>query len=193
MINYCAECVVSKDLDPNQAAANAQMVAMGNGLQRIPQGDGAWRVAGPFWQMAELFKRQMEEVYAKFEATGVSAMDPDDPPPGVALRMEYSTFCQGFLPHLSSDEGEKLLAMFGLTGDYTEVPDQPTESHNCGGCGAALTTVVGARVVVCESCGRRVDIAAGSIPCHNCGAQLDFPEGESHLACPYCQTQNQRV
>src|SRR3569623_2210352 len=49
MINYCAECVVSKDLAPNQMAANAQMVAMGNGLQRIPQGDGAWRVAGPFW------------------------------------------------------------------------------------------------------------------------------------------------
>jgi len=193
LVAYFAECATAKDLDPAQALQNAQMQTMTASLARVPTPDGAWRVAGPFFPMADMFRKQMEEVYAGFAASGVAAMDPDDPPPGVALRMEYSTFCQGWLPHLPPEDGERLLREFGLTGDYTEVVAQPTEDHSCGGCGAHLQTVIGARVVVCESCGRSVDIQSGAVPCHNCGAPLNFPVGSSHLACPFCQTQNQRV
>lgn len=192
-VAYCAACTVAKDFDPNQREQNQRLAALTAALQRIPTPDGAWRVVGPFWEMADLFRTQMAQVYAGFESSGVAALDPDDPPPGVALKLEYSTFCQGWLPHLSPEDGDRLLREFGLTGDYTEYTPVDTETHACGGCGGRLTTVVGARVVVCESCGRRVDIAAGSLPCHNCGADLSFPEGSSHLACPFCGTQNQRV
>ena len=55
------------------------------------------------------------------DATGVLAMDPDEAPPGVPLRMEYSTFCQGWIPHLQPADAARLLTMFGLSGEYSKV------------------------------------------------------------------------
>jgi LSD1 subclass zinc finger protein len=107
--------------------------------------------------------------------------------------MEYSTFCQGWLPHLSPEDGERLLEYYGIKGEYTKVEAQPTETHPCGGCGVELVTVPGAKVVVCESCGFRIDIQGGAVPCHQCGAPLTYPVGVDELACPYCRTQTARV
>lgn len=193
MVAYCAECSVCKDLDPQQQQLDAQVNALINAFQRIPVADGAWRVSGDFWTVAQLWKHQMELAYAAMEAAGVSTMDPDDPPPGVALKMELSTFCQAWLPHLSPEDGQRLLQYYGQTGDYTKLEPQPTENHSCGGCGAELHTVVGARVVVCEDCGLQIDMLNGPVPCRQCGAPLSFPVGASHLACPYCTSQTQRV
>ncbi|MCU1454991.1 MAG: hypothetical protein JWN46_3137 [Acidimicrobiales bacterium] len=193
LIAYLAEAAVTKDLEPSQLKQNAEMEILGRSLQRIPTPDGAWRVAGPFWEMAALFKAQMEQVYALLDRVGVLAMDPDEPPPGVALRMECSTFCQGWLPHLSPEDGVRLLAELELTGDYVKLEPQPTLAHTCGGCGAELQTVPGARIVVCEACGRRLDIAAGPITCRGCGASLSFPVGTSTVACPACHAATQRV
>ena len=146
-----------------------------------------------FWQVADLWKQQMDLAYRSMATHGVTALDPDEPPPGVALKMEHSTFCQAWLPHLTPDDGARLLERYGLTGDYVQAPDQPTEQHRCGGCGADLVTVVGARVVVCETCGLQIEIAAGAVPCRQCGAPLELPVGVDRLTCPYCRSQTARV
>jgi DNA-directed RNA polymerase subunit RPC12/RpoP len=193
MVAYCAECSVVKDMDPQQQQMEAEVNAVINAFQRIPTETGPWLVAGDFWRAAELWKQQMDLAYAMIDATGVAALDPDDPPPGVALKMEYSTFCQSWLPHLPADDGERLLSFYGMTGDYTQVEPQATEPHACGGCGVELRTVAGARIVVCEDCGHRIDIRTGSIPCRQCGAPLSYPVGVNQLQCPYCRTQTGRV
>ncbi len=193
MVAYCAESAVCKDMDPVQQQMDAQMATMIASLPRIPTADGAWMIGGDFWSMAALWKQQLDLAYASMEHNGVSAMDPDDPPPGVALKMEYSTFAQAWLPHLSAGDGQRALAMFGLTGDYVQAESRPLEHHRCGGCGTELDTVVGARVVVCEECGRQIDIAGGPAPCRNCGAPLSFPTTASRLSCPYCKAETQRV
>ena len=193
MVAYCAESAVYKDMDPAQQQMDAQMATMIAERPRLPTVDGAWMLGGDVMPMAELWKRQIDLAYAGMAQHGITAMDPDDPPPGVAVKMEYSTFCQMWLPHIAASVGEKMLAHFGLTADYDKVEPQPLEQHACGGCGAELQTVVGARVVVCESCGLRVDIAGGMIPCRNCGAPINFPEAQSRLNCPYCRVETQRV
>ncbi|MEI6623227.1 MAG: hypothetical protein WCP28_15105 [Actinomycetes bacterium] len=193
LVAYLAETAVTKDLDPAQAPLDAQMASLTGSLQRIPTAGGAWLVAGPFWPMAELFKQQMELAYALINSTGVSAMDPDDCPSGVALAMEYSTFCQGWLPHLSAEDGQRLLAAFGLTGEYVKLEPQPTDDYQCGGCGARLQAVQGAQAIVCEDCGTTLDIKTGPAPCRTCGAPLCFPVSASHLACPYCHSETQHI
>lgn len=192
-IHYQVECAVTKDFDPRQAPLDAQMAAQLAALQRIPQPGGAWRVAGPFWEYAQAYKQQMELVYALLQQTGVLALDPDQAPPGVPLRMEYSTFCQSWLPHLSAADGQRLLEFYGLVAEYDQVQPTPTALHRCGGCGAQLHTVAGARQVVCEACGRSLDIAGGDVPCRRCGAHLSFPVAVNQVQCPYCQTDNRRV
>jgi LSD1 subclass zinc finger protein len=192
-IHFQVECAVTKDFDPRQAPLDAQMAGQLAALQRLPQPGGAWRVAGPFWEYAQAYKQQMELVYALLQTTGVLALDPDQAPPGVPLRMEYSTFCQSWLPHLSAEDGQRLLEFYGLNAEYDQVQPTPTALHHCGGCGAPLHTVPGARQVVCEACGRSLDIAGGDVPCRQCGAHLSFPVAVNQVQCPYCQTDNRRV
>ena len=192
-IAYQAECAVTKDFDPQQAPLDAQMAALTSRLQRLPTPGGTWLVAGSFGPYAETFKRQMELAYALFHQTGVDALDPDQPPPGVALHMEFSSFCQAWLPHLSPADGERLLALYGLKAQYDQVRPQPTNVQQCGACGSRLHTLAGARQVVCEARGHTLDISAGAVPCRKCGAQLSFPVAVRQVVCPYCQTETRRV
>jgi len=135
----------------------------------------------------------METTYQLLERSGVLAMDPDEAPPGVPLRMEYSTFCQGWLPHLKPDDADRFLGLFGLTGQYNRVDVTDAVTKKCGACGDELKTLPGANAVICESCGRKLDIAGGETPCHTCGARLSFPVGVSGLECPYCHSATHRI
>ena len=47
--------------------------------------------------------------------------------------------------------------------------------------------------LVCESCGRKLDIAGGQMPCQTCGAPLSFPIGVSRIECPYCHSETHRI
>ncbi|HEX7557042.1 MAG TPA: hypothetical protein VF338_10495, partial [Leptolinea sp.] len=193
MIDYLVESAVTKDLDPRQAPMNARMAELVASLQRIPTPGGAWMAAGGFWPYAELFKQQMELTYALMHETGVDAMDPDKAPPGVALRMEYTTFCQAWLPHLPPAEGERLLKLYGLNAEYDEVKPQQTSRRQCGMCGSEILTLPGAKQVVCENCGFTIDVGSDAVPCRKCGNLLSFPVSASHVVCPYCSTDTRRI
>jgi DNA-directed RNA polymerase subunit RPC12/RpoP len=192
-IGYQVECAVVKDFDPRQAALDEQAARLAASLQRAPAPNGTWLVVGGFWPYAELFKQQIDLAYEQIHAAGVDALDPDHAPRGVDVRMEYSTFCQGWLPHLSPADGERLLKLFGLDAEYIEIKGQPTDLHRCGACGVQLHTVSGARAVVCEACGHTLDIGGGDVPCPRCGAKLSFPVSVSRVTCPYCHTEARRV
>jgi LSD1 subclass zinc finger protein len=140
-----------------------------------------------------MFKELIDQGYRMLGAAGVLAMDPDEAPPGVAVRMEYSTFCQGWIPHLPPAGAGRLLAIFGLTGEYARVDVTGAVTKNCGRCGDKLHTLPGANAVVCESCGTKLDIAGGEVPCQTCGAPLSFPVGSSGIECPYCHSGTHRL
>lgn len=193
LIDYFAECAVIKDLDPQQAILQARMDTLTAALQRIPIPGSAWRVAGPFWEYAAMFKQQMEMTYALLKQVRVLAMDPDHAPEGVPIRMEYSTFCQGWLPHLSPEDGDRLLKFYGLASEYDEFKPLQTDHHQCGACGSDLQTLPGAKEVVCDSCGFKIDVGSQPVPCQKCGALLSFPVSANHVICPYCSTDTRRV
>jgi DNA-directed RNA polymerase subunit RPC12/RpoP len=193
LIDYFAECAVVKDLDPHQATLQVKMDALVAALQRIPTPGGAWMVAGPFWEYAALYKEQMEGTYALIHQLGADQLDPDHASPEVALRMEYTTFCQAWLPHLSSTDGERLLKFYGLNSEYDEVQPHESEGRHCGSCGSDVEALPGAKQVVCESCGFTLDVGSQAVPCQKCGALLSFPVSTNHVVCPYCSTDTRRV
>ncbi len=193
LIDYFAECAMVKDLDPHQAALQTKMDSLVAALQRIPTPGGAWMVAGPFWEYAALFKQQMVGTYTLIRQLGVHSMDPDGASETVALRMEYTTFCQAWLPHLSPPDGEKLLKFYGLNAEYDEVQPHESEQRHCGQCGSDIEALPGAKQVVCESCGFTLDVGSQAVPCQKCGAQLSFPVSANHVVCPYCSTDTRRV
>jgi len=194
MASYITECTVVRDFDPDLAMLDVKFNMALRGLKRRPTPAGQpWRVSDEIWQVATLFKEQMEATYKLLDERGVLAMDPDEAPPGVPIRMELPTFCQGWIPHLEQAQADYLLAMFGLTGEYRRVDVADAEMRKCGGCGDELTVLPDARAVVCESCGRKLDIAGGQTPCQTCGAPLSFPLGVSRIECPYCHSETHRI
>lgn len=193
LIDYFAECAVVKDMDSHQETLQSKMDGLVAALQRIPTPGGAWIVAGPFWEYAALFKKQMEGTYALIRKLGVHELDPDKASDTVALRMEYSTFCQAWLPHLSPADGERLLKLYGLNAEYDEVKPLETDQRHCGSCGSDVEVLPGAKQVVCESCGFTLDVNSQAIPCQNCGSLLSFPISTNHVICPYCSTDTRRV
>jgi DNA-directed RNA polymerase subunit RPC12/RpoP len=192
-IGYSAECAVIKEMDPHQTSLQAKMDGLVARLQRIPTPGGAWMVAGPFWEYATLFKEQMEGTYALIRQMGADQLDPDHALPEIALRMEYTTFCQAWLPHLSAADGERLLKFYGLNAEYDEVKPHESEQRHCGGCGSDIEVFPGAKQVVCESCGFTIDVAGMAVPCQKCGASLSFPVGTNQVVCPCCSTDTRRV
>ena len=70
--------------------------------------------------------------YALIRQLGADQLDPDHASPEVALRMEYTTFCQAWLPHLSPADGEQLLKFYGLNSEYDEVQPHESEQRHCG-------------------------------------------------------------
>jgi len=192
-INYQVECFVSKDFDPKQAELEANVQRLASMLQRVPTPDGTWRAVGPFWEYAETFKKQMEIAYDEIHKQGIDALDPDHAPAGIPLRIEYSYFCQAWLPHLTPEEGDRLLKFFGLSGEYYEYKFVESDSHKCGSCGSEILHLPGAKQVICENCGFTIDVGSQPLPCRKCGALLSFPVSAKQITCPYCQTNNQRV
>lgn len=193
MVAYLAESQLRKDFDPGLATLEMQMNAMIGTLRRTPNGTGPWLVSDGIWQVAALFKELIDKSYQMLGAAGVLAMDPDEATPAVAVRMEYSTFCQGWIPHLRPEDTGRFLAMFGLTAQYARVDVTGAVAKNCGRCGDKLPTIPGANAVICESCGTKLDIAGGEVPCQTCGAPLSFPVGSSGIECPYCHSGTHRL
>jgi DNA-directed RNA polymerase subunit RPC12/RpoP len=193
MVEYLTESALTKDRDPEQVPLEADMLRLSSALGRTPVPGSAWRVSGPFWEYAETFKKQMERVYAKMDENGVLARDPDQAPAGVPIQMEYSTFAQGWLPHLSHEDGEKLLKFYGLSGEYDEFKPLDTDKRQCGNCGSEMHVLPDAREVICETCYHPIDVDSQPLPCQKCGAALSFPVDVDRIACPYCSTENRRV
>jgi DNA-directed RNA polymerase subunit RPC12/RpoP len=192
-VNYLVECMVAREFDTSARQVGLQLVAATRALQRIPQPDGSYRVGDGIWQVAALFKRQMEMGYKLLADQGVLELDPEQAPVSVWLHMEYTVFCQNWLPKLPPADADRFLDFFGLKGEYTKMKVITTETKKCGGCGDELKTVPGAQAVVCESCGKKLDIAGGEVPCQNCGAPASFPVRTSTIDCPYCHTATHRA
>ncbi len=192
-LHYQVECFLARDFDKSTHQVGAQLAAATQALRRIPLPNGDFYVSDGIWQVAALYKQQMELGYQLLKDNGIMALDPEGAPVAIWLRMEYTVFCQNWLPKMPKEDSERLLAFFGLNGNYSAVKITSTETRKCGSCGDELTTVPGAQQVICESCGRKLDIGGGQVPCQQCGAPLSFPVGTATLDCPYCHTTTHRV
>jgi hypothetical protein len=146
-----------------------------------------------FWSLHGAVKQQLERGAAVYAEAGVYELQPDEAPRELQRSLDWSVFAQGWIPYLEDADVERLLAESGLSGDYDEVPDVHFGTRHCGHCGGELSVVDGARCVVCEACGHRVDVSVAEIKCGQCAGMISLPQGEARGACPFCQSMVVRV
>jgi len=191
---YLAEGAVVTALDAG-ARTHAAAVAKATGEFIVREvRPGTLRVdPGSFAPFVQAVLAQEAYLAVAHETAGVYAMQPDGASGELQRRMAMSMFVQGWLPMLDESQAEMLLAHAKLTGEYIEADSPSAAAATCGGCGADVAILEGARRTVCEHCGRRLDVEGASVPCAGCGASLAPGEGTTSFACPHCKAAVQRI
>jgi LSD1 subclass zinc finger protein len=47
--------------------------------------------------------------------------------------------------------------------------------------------------MICEGCGRKIDVGSAELHCGHCGGSITMPVGADNIACPFCQARVERV
>jgi predicted RNA-binding Zn-ribbon protein involved in translation (DUF1610 family) len=172
-------------------AAVAQATAKLSFVQPKP---GVVRVDPPAFRVfEEAVFLQLEHINELHEARGVFAMHPDGASAELQKHMSLSMFVQGWLPMLDEPGARELLARTGLVGEYIEADTPAVGAAACGACGGPLGVLAGAKRMVCDHCGCRLDVEGERARCSGCGAGLAAPEDATTFSCPSCKAAVQRV
>lgn len=153
-----AEARVVADFDDEARAREAAMHAAIGQLQFLS-------VAGKIRVPTERF-HALAAAYFDYEACcdqlfalrGVYALHPDGASRELQRRIGYSAFVQGWLAMLDEADAAALIARTGLAREYVSADPPATRPATCSQCNAPLVIVDGARRIVCEHCGRLVDV-----------------------------------
>jgi LSD1 subclass zinc finger protein len=191
-VGYMAEAATVRAFDPASQALEAEMRQRVMGLRYGGNMMSPTVAPDSFWPMADTLERQIEAGRAQYRSAGLAELDPDHAE-HLTGKFAWSGFCQGWLGMLPADAAAKLLDRAGLASEYVPVAAADGQPRHCGGCGAGFSALAGARAIICEGCGRRMDLGSAEIPCAACGAVMTLPAGADRVACPFCQAQVERA
>lgn len=192
-VAYMAEGAVATAFDPTAKQHEAAVAQTTAGLSFV-QAKGGMKVSpAAFEAMATAVFAQQHYVAGLHEARGVYAMQPDGASGELQRRLGWSMFAQGWLPMLDEASAAKLLAATRLKGEYQEIEPATGDAATCGSCGAPAVVMQGAKRMICEHCGHKLDAAGGKLPCAGCGASLVPDENAQTFACPHCKMAVQRI
>lgn len=191
-VAYMAEAAVARAFDPASQALEAEM------KQRVMSLRYSGNMMSPtvapesFWPMVETLKKQIEVGKTLYRSAGLAELDPDHAE-HLTGKFAWSGFCQGWLGMLPADAAAQLLDRTGLKNEYVPVQAEDGQPRHCGGCGGEFSALPGARAVICDGCGRTIDLGGAEIGCAACGATMTLPAGADRVACPFCQAQVERA
>jgi DNA-directed RNA polymerase subunit RPC12/RpoP len=191
-VNFMAEFALARAFDPTAQALEAEMKQHVMGIRYGGNMMSPTIEPDSFWPVTGTLGKQIENSRALYRSAGLDRLDPDR---GGHLtgKFAWSGFCQGWLGMLPTDAGERLLDLAGLKNEYVPIQAEDGQPRHCGGCGGEFTALPGARAVVCDGCGRTMDLGSAEIPCASCGATMTLPAGADGVACPFCQSQVERA
>ena len=191
-VDYMAEAAVARAFDPAAQALEAEMKQRVLGLRYAGNMMSPTVEPDSFWPMVDTLEKQIESGKALYRSAGLADLDPDHAE-HLTGKLGWSGFCQGWLGMLPPDAAARLLDRAGLTNQYVPVQAEGGQPRHCGGCGAEFSALPGAEAVICEGCGRKIDLGGAELPCASCGATMTLPAGADEVACPFCQARVERA
>ena len=191
-VSFMAEFALARAFDPTARALEAEMKQRVMGIRYSGNMMSPTVDPDSFWPVADTLEKQIENNRALYRSAGLAELDPDS---GGHLtgKFAWSGFCQGWLGMLPADAAERLLDRAGLMSQYVPIQPHDGQPRHCGGCGGEFIALPGASAVICEGCGRKMDLGSAEIPCASCGATMTLPAGAAGVACPFCQSRVDRA
>ena len=193
-VAWLAEGAVVRGFDAGSKQHEAAVAAATAGLAFAQVKPGVMRVASQAWErLVEAVWAQQEYDARLFDAHRIWELHPDGARSDLQRRVGISMFVQGWLPMLEEHHARALVERAGLRTEFVEAEPPQGTASTCGSCGAPAVVLRGAKQMVCEHCGRKLDVAGERVACPGCGATLSPPEGGGQFACPHCRAAVQRV
>jgi hypothetical protein len=191
-VGYMAEAAVARAFDPAAQSLDAEMKQRVMALRY--SGSMLSQTVEPesFWPVVDITGRQIEVYRALYRSAGLADLDPDRSEHLVG-KLAWSAFSQGWLGMLPPEAARHLLERTGLQNEYVPVRAEDGQQRHCGGCGAGITALPGAKAVICEGCGRTIDVGSAELHCASCGGSMTLPAGADNVACPFCAGRVERV
>ena len=190
-VAYMAEADTARAFDPGYQALDAEMKRRVMGLRYTGNMMSPTVAPDSFWPVVNTLEKQLEAGNVLYRTAGATELDPDHAE-HLTAKLGWSGFCQGWLGMLPAEAAADLLGRAGLTNEYVPVQAEDGQPRHCGGCGAEFHALPGATAIICEGCGRRMDLGSAEIRCAACGAVMTLPAGADRVACPFCQAQVER-
>ena len=187
-VDYMAQSAVARAFDPAAQALEAEMKQAVLGLRYSGNMMSPTVEPDSFWPMVGTLEKQIQVGKALYRSYHLADLDPDHAE-HLTGKFAWSGFCQGWLGMLPTQTASELLERAGLTNEYVPVQVQDGQPRHCGGCGGQFHALPGATAVICDGCGRKIDLGSAEIPCGRCGGSVTLPLGADSIACPYCQTE----
>ena len=191
-VAYMAEAAVARAFDPVSRALEAEMKQRVMSLRYSGNMMSPTVAPDSFWPMVETLEKQIEVGKTLYRSAGLAELDPDHAE-HLTSKFAWSGFCQGWLGMLPADAAAQLLDRTGLKNEYVPVQAEDGQPRHCGGCGGEFSALPGAKAVICDGCGRTIDLGGAEIGCAACGATMTLPAGADRIACPFCQAQVERA
>jgi LSD1 subclass zinc finger protein len=183
---------VARAFDPAAQALEAEMKSRVMGLRYSGNMMSPTVAPDSFWPVVDTLEKQIEIGDGLYLSAGLAELDPDDAE-HLTGKLAWSGFCQGWLGMLPADTAAQLLDRAGLRNEYVPMRAERGQARHCGGCGGELSALPGAEAVICDGCGRKIEVGGAEIPCGSCGASMTIPSGAEQIACPFCQSQVRRA
>jgi DNA-directed RNA polymerase subunit RPC12/RpoP len=189
-----AEAATVIAFDPRAAQYDGAVTHATRTLGFYQPRPGVMRVQPQAFQaMASAVFAQQDYHDHVYQQRGIYDLHPDRASRDLQRRVGFSLFVQGWLPMLEEAQAKDLILRTGLGAEYIEAEPPTGDKAGCACCGAPMTVLAGARVVVCEKCGHRLEVGGARLSCKGCGAPLAPPEGKPRFNCPHCKVEVQRV
>jgi len=191
-VGYMAEAATARAFDPACQALEGEMRQRVMGLRYSGNMMSPTVAPESFWPMVDTMEKQLAAGKVLYRSAGLAELDPDHAE-HLTGKLGWSGFCQGWLGMLPAEAATQLLDRAGLANEYVPVEAVDGQPRHCGGCGAEFSALPGATAIICEGCGRTMDLGSAEIPCASCGAVMTLPAGADRTACPFCQSQVERA
>ena len=191
-VGYMAEAATVRAFDPASQALEAEMRQRVMGLRYSGNMMSPTVAPDSFWPMADTWSGRSRPAGLSTALPGSPNLTPTTPgtspasSPGRAFARAGWACSRPMRP-------TQLLDRAGLANEYVAVAAENGQPRQCGGCGAGFSALAGAKAIICEGCGRKMDLGSAEIPCAACGAVMTLPAGADRVACPFCQAQVERA
>lgn len=193
LVDYMAQTAVVNNFDSKYQEYAKQVAEQ----TRLIQWTGAFpkttASSETFWPLYKTVVQQLDYSFSLLKEAGILDLHPDQAPESLQRKLTVSMFCQGWIPWLGTEDAEKMIADSGVKGEYSVMEPKELTLRHCGQCGGELDVVPGAKAVLCEDCGTRIDCTSDEVGCKNCGGQISFPVGKQRQNCPFCKTEASKV